>query len=490
MAKDGLSPLYQDGDIKFNSSNWFSTDNAQQSDDQPIFENDYIDIYGAQSRLREVLNKYGYDIVGLGNLTGISNSSGYVLKSNYNYYDAQGKQIQLGTGNISNFMIGVKQVIDVKDHQAPILNVGDNNYKDDLANLFTDPSNSNNQLSVNSSNVDINKPGVYQVKVSNKIGNISRIYNVVVVSYNNPTTTRVGEPGHTAVSAEDMISAESLQNLKDNGYTVSFATDPTYTVAGQEPVQLVITDIDGDTHKTTQYINVEQTVHINLVNEDGKTVARTYKNGTVGTDTNLDLLSELPEGYALSANQNHELSIKFSTDDAPISVNVVQLQNEENTYTRTIHYQYADGKIAADDVVQSVVFTRKQIVGKDGHAEWGAWNKNSQSVPEVTSPTIKGYTPNIAMVKSENVIPEMANGKGEVVTVIYTKNTQPAPVVPMQPTANNDEDQSSTVVNSDDQGQSSVSTTATAPVKPENSKQSTAASTKNQKTKIQPELHL
>lgn len=475
LAKDGLSPLYQDGDIKFNSTNWFGTIEAQQSNDQPIFENDYIDISGAQNRLRSILNKYGYDIVGLGNLTGISNGSGYVLKSNYNYYDAQGNKIQLGTGNISNFMIGVKQVIALKDHQAPILNVNDSNYKTELDNLFTDPSDSGEELTVDSSSVEISKPGVYQVKVSNATGNISRTYNVIVAAYNNPVTTRVGEPDHKDISAEDMISSTTLQDLKKNGYTVSFATEPSYTVAGQMPVELIITDADGNTYKTTQDINIEQTVHVNLVNEAGKTVASTYKNGTVGTTDQLNLLSELPEGYALAQNENSMLPISFTADNAPIEVNVVQLKNESKTFTRTIHYQYEDGKTAADAVEQSVVFTRKQILDKDGHAVWGAWNKDSEKIPAVPSPTIKGYTPNMAEVKAENVTPEMANGKGEVLTVIYVKNAQPAPVEPTQPTDNNDEGQPSAIT-PDDQVQPSNST-ATAPVKPEVSDQSQSDST-------------
>ncbi|WP_056941409.1 YSIRK-type signal peptide-containing protein, partial [Lactobacillus hamsteri] len=347
LAKNGVSPLYQDGDIKFNGTNWFGTVEDQQGDDQPIFVNDYIDISGAQNRLRKILNKYGYDIAGLGGLTEVSNSS-YIFRNNYNYYDAQGNKIQLGIGNISNFMLGIKQVISLKDHQAPILNVNDSNYKTKLDNLFTDPSDSAEQLNVDSSNVDISKPGVYQVKVSNANGDISRTYNVVVASYNNPATTRVGEPNHKNISAEDMLSAESLQSLKDNGYTVSFAAAPSYTIAGQEPVELIITDAEGNTYKTTQDINIEQTVHVNLVNEDGTTVTSTYKNGTVGTSDKLNLLSELPEGYALAANENHELAIKFNASDDSVAVNIVQLKNESKTFTRTIHYQYADGKTAAD----------------------------------------------------------------------------------------------------------------------------------------------
>jgi LPXTG-motif cell wall-anchored protein len=84
------------------------------------------------------------------------------------------------------------------------------------------------------------------------------------------------------------------------------------------------------------------------------------------------------------------------------------------TITRTIHYVYTDGTKAADDVVQTVTFTRDR----------GAWTPSDpQSFAAVTSPTIAGYTPNIAVVPGVEV---HLGSSFRDITVIYIKNGNPS----------------------------------------------------------------
>lgn len=136
LARDGLSPLYEDGDIEFNNTNWYSNNNESSKDD-PIYVGARIITEGAKNRLQKILTKYGYEIVDFGQLTGMG--SGYVLKGSYKYYDAQGNEIKLGTGNLSNFMISVKQIISTKNNQAPVINYQDQGYQTKLDQMFIDP---------------------------------------------------------------------------------------------------------------------------------------------------------------------------------------------------------------------------------------------------------------------------------------------------------------------------------------------------------------
>lgn len=701
LAKAGLSPLYEPGDVKFNNGDWFNTVASQQGNDQPIYYGAYLDISKAQERLKPILNSYGYDLANIGSLTGVGGGSAYVMKETYKYYDAQGNPIKLGTGNISNFMIAVKRVI--TNTQATVLDVNDSNYQSDLQGMFTDPSNSNDHLSIDSASVKINVPGVYPVKVTNDVGNISRIYKVVVVSYNTPETTKTGVAGHKEITAAEMISAQSLQELKDNGYTVKFAEKPSYSVAGKEAVKLIITGDNGDTHESTQYINVAQTVKINFVAENGKVIASTTQNGEVGTNldvnavknlaesipalndyklgkipetkflaqaadqvvnvpvtkqhgtlvveynytdpatqryttaatkdfygkvgtsisaaeilknvpagyylpktgvvaheienpdasvttkvvytvfplesgdqkykraihimledggqsagitapadivqtitvpkheavnandelieikdegvipavklpeipgytakitevpaitiaggsfkltqpfenheqlkvynvnvvyyvtarqrriiyqdidndqevdrtlldgkifttTDFDTLSKLPAGYALANDQEQIIPVAFEVNNPNIIVNVTRLKSEAAIYRRKIQYKYENGTQAADDKDQTFAFIRKQHLDKAGHAVWGAWDAESYVLPEVVSPQIAGFTPDMAKVKAETITPEMGTKeiigdsnvpiKAELITVTYSKKRPSKPTTPEQP---------------------------------------------------------
>ncbi len=340
LAKDGLSPLYENGDVKFNNVNWYSIDNAAQGNEEPIYSGAYLDMSTAQNRLKSVLNQFGYDIVGLTS-TGFGSGSSYVMKPGYKYYDAQGNEIQLGTGNLSNFMLSVRQVIAIKDRQATVLDVNDPNYQAKLDNMFTDPSASSDPLNVDSSNVDITKPGVYPVKVSSgDDGTVSRTFNVVVVKYANaPETTKAGEKNHRNITADQLISPQSLTDLRDNGYNVSYATEPSYTTPGTVPVSLVITDADGNTHTVSKSIIVDQTINVKFVDGNGTTITTIPVYGRVGTtlgDQQTSLENAAHSNSNLS-NYTYDLSSVFPTEflgqeaDQFVTVSVTKRPDVVNT---------------------------------------------------------------------------------------------------------------------------------------------------------------
>ncbi|WP_427860482.1 mucin-binding protein, partial [Liquorilactobacillus sicerae] len=77
---------------------------------------------------------------------------------------------------------------------------------------------------------------------------------------------------------------------------------------------------------------------------------------------------------------------------------------ETKTVNETIHYIYKDGSKAADDYVATPVeFTR--TVSTDavtGEKTYGAWSAD-QTFGAVTSPELKGYTPDQTAIAAQTV---------------------------------------------------------------------------------------
>ena len=101
------------------------------------------------------------------------------------------------------------------------------------------------------------------------------------------------------------------------------------------------------------------------------------------------------------------------------------MTTETKTVNETIHYVYKDGTTAHDDYVATPIeFTRQ--VSTDavtGEKTYGPWSAD-QNFAAVTSPAIKGYTPDQAEIGVQTV-----NGDSSDLefTVVYTKN---APINP------------------------------------------------------------
>ncbi|MGJ3736963.1 mucin-binding protein, partial [Lactiplantibacillus argentoratensis] len=103
---------------------------------------------------------------------------------------------------------------------------------------------------------------------------------------------------------------------------------------------------------------------------------------------------------------------------------------EAKTVTETIHYQGAGNQTPADNTAQ-VTFTRQ--VSTDavtGEKTYGSWSAD-QSFAAVTSPVIKGYTPDQAEIGAQTVSGDASDLD---FTVVYTKDVPTKPVNPSQPT--------------------------------------------------------
>jgi LPXTG-motif cell wall-anchored protein len=112
--------------------------------------------------------------------------------------------------------------------------------------------------------------------------------------------------------------------------------------------------------------------------------------------------------------------------------NAPTITTESKTINETIHYVYKDGTTAHDDyVAKPVEFTRE--VSTDavtGEKTYGSWSAD-QSFAAVTSPAIKGYTPDQAEIGSQTVSGDSSDLD---FTVVYAKNAPTKPVDPSQPT--------------------------------------------------------
>ena len=128
----------------------------------------------------------------------------------------------------------------------------------------------------------------------------------------------------------------------------------------------------------------------------------------------------------------------MSGDSSDLDFTVVYAKNaptittESKTINETIHYVYKDGTTAHDDyVAKPVEFTRE--VSTDavtGEKTYGSWSAD-QSFAAVTSPAIKGYTPDQAEIGSQTVSGDASDLD---FTVVYTKDAPTKPVDPSQPT--------------------------------------------------------
>ena len=116
--------------------------------------------------------------------------------------------------------------------------------------------------------------------------------------------------------------------------------------------------------------------------------------------------------------------VKYDFDGDSVIFEAAALEPLQKTaqIKRTIHYQYADGRKAADDVVQtSKEFT---IHGtRNPFTQEETWEKSADSdnLAKVDSPVIAGYTPDIPIVDAQKV---HFGDKDIVKTITYKADAQ------------------------------------------------------------------
>ncbi|KZU77946.1 putative internalin [Lactiplantibacillus plantarum] len=279
-----------------------------------------------------------------------------------------------------------------------------------------------------------------------------------IVSYPDGTnvngtyvTTQLDIPNYTFIKMSDgsLESTGSLTKPGDNG-TVIYVYAPAYT-ATSKTVNETIHYVDQDGKAVAASHIAEQITFLTVTNPvDGSAVVY-YSNIT--TDVSLDKETGAPtatgwtkatsadfsevanpvvKGYTITSNDapNSDLksvavqTVYINSSDLDFTVvytkDAPTVTTENKTVNETIHYVYKDGTTAHDDYVATPVeFTRQ--VSTDavtGEKTYGSWSAD-QSFAAVTSPAIKGYTPDQAEIGAQTVSGDASDLD---FTVVYTKD--------------------------------------------------------------------
>ncbi|WP_338345346.1 mucin-binding protein [Fructobacillus fructosus] len=193
---------------------------------------------------------------------------------------------------------------------------------------------------------------------------------------------------------------------------------------------------------TTDTKTVNETVHYQY--PDGKTAADTYTKSLIFTRTKYTdavtgevtygdwsadqsfeaVQSPSVKGYTPDQTEIAAQMVKGDSQDLNFTVKYTKNAPAESTDTKTvteiIHYQYPDGKTAADTYTKSLIFTRtKYTDAVTGEVTYGDWSAD-QSFEAVQSPSVKGYTPDQTEIAAQTV---NGDSKDLNFTVKYTKNS-------------------------------------------------------------------
>ena len=221
--------------------------------------------------------------------------------------------------------------------------------------------------------------------------------------------------GYTLVTADTAIASYGTQLKTTKQIPFTSNDQEFYYVYSAKKSSAKVTYIDDDTN-------------------GGKVLETKDLNGFYG-QTDPYRTAETIKTYT---NQNYELvSDNYPTNGVTYNENLqtfeVHLKHkktsvaEEKTVKETIHYTYEGGAPAAPDHTSSLKFTRTATTDLVTNVTTGDWTaENGTSFAAVTSPTIKGYTPDLAEVPAVDNI--TANSDNIEKTVVYKANPASAKV--------------------------------------------------------------
>ena len=222
--------------------------------------------------------------------------------------------------------------------------------------------------------------------------------------------------GYTLVKADTVINAYGSQ-LKE-AKPIPFINEDQnfYYVYSVKQSHAKVKYIDDDVEGGKVLETKELTGDYNTT--DPYRTAETIKTYT---DQNYELVSDNYPTNGVTYNetlQTFEVHLKHKKTSVA----------EEKTVKETIHYTYEGGAQAAPDHTSSLKFTRTATTDLVTNITTGNWiAENGTSFAAVTSPTIKGYTPDLAEVPAVDKI--TADSPNIEKTVVYTANAASAKVI-------------------------------------------------------------
>ena len=219
------------------------------------------------------------------------------------------------------------------------------------------------------------------------------------------------------------------------GQHVVSTTDP-----GNDLTQTTVKRIDSNSDNldfTVTYTANQEAANVTYIDDTtGKTLSAKALTGDYGsTDpyrTGDTIADYEKQGYQLVSDNYPAKGVVYNQDGTVQSFEVhlthgTTQTSESQTVNETIHYVYKNGDKAADDYQATPLnFTRTVTTDKvTGEKTYGSWSAD-QSFAAVTSPTIKGYTPDQAQIDTITGI--TADSAAIEKTVTYVANKEAAKV--------------------------------------------------------------
>ncbi|MCD5487265.1 mucin-binding protein [Lactobacillus delbrueckii] len=283
-------------------------------------------------------------------------------------------------------------------------------------------------------------------------GNQTPADNTAQVSFTRQVSTDAvtGEKTYGSWSADQSFAAVTSPKLK--GYTADKAQIDKQTVNGDsKDLEFTVTYTKNAPTITTEKKTINETIHYQgagnqtpadhtasvdftrQVSTDAVTGEKTYGPWSAAQSFDAVTSPEL-KGYTADKAQIDKQTVNGDSKDLEFTVtytkNAPTITTEKKTVNETIHYQGAGNQTPADHTA-FVDFTRQ--VSTDavtGEKTYGSWSAD-QSFAAVTSPVIKGYTPDQAEIGAQTVSGDASDLD---FTVIYTKDAPTKPVNLSQPT--------------------------------------------------------
>ncbi|WP_333491215.1 mucin-binding protein, partial [Lactobacillus johnsonii] len=259
-------------------------------------------------------------------------------------------------------------------------------------------------------------------------------YLSVTRKYNDSSDVRINESKVTFLMEMDVpvegfdLSVATIGNQKDssNNYIHAqgskVAPSLLSTMKYTEPLFISYNKLDCKGNTTTESLQSPKIVE-GLIGDPYTVDSTGNKVDTSAPSTITDSHGNIWELVSEKTQGNPNGSYVDGTNEIDYYYQIF----ESKTINETIHYVYKDGTKALDDyVAKPVTFTRKvstdAVTGKKTYGSWSA----KQSFAAVTSPTIKGYTPDKAEIEAQTV---SGDDNDVVKTVTYKANTQKLKVV-------------------------------------------------------------
>jgi len=246
-------------------------------------------------------------------------------------------------------------------------------------------------------------------------------------------------------SGNVIVNAPQPQYLNDANDPRKAGETAVPEIVGYKPEHTSVTPENPDEDTKVTYVKTEQVAVVRYIDVDNKnevvhTDNITGKSGEkIAYTTETVLKSLLEKGYLLQED-GFPADATFDTDETKVQEYTVLLKHKitvkkdaPKVVERTIHYVFADGTKASEDHHEQVSFSRMlsidNVTGKTTSTSWVS-EDGVTSFEEVVSPTIAGYTPDLAKVAAVQGI--TAETENQVITVTY-RNVQPIPQVTPTP---------------------------------------------------------